>query len=124
MHYRMTSPVSAPPCAVGSTSRAQMATRLESYSCTNIISNRIRIIFLRKNTGGHPLAASLCCLGSLLPAKARRMSTYAKVARNYRRICTYGFIGLKVPVESTLAEPAWVGGIQEANSAEFRRTDE
>jgi hypothetical protein len=53
------------------------------------------------------------------------MSRYAKIAPNSGRICSYGFIGLKVPVESTLAKKSTrVGGIQEANSAEFRRTDE
>ena len=68
--YRITSPVSAPFHAAGSaTSRAQIATFLESNSCTKTPNNRIRIILLRKNIGGHPLAASLCCLGPLLPLR-------------------------------------------------------
>jgi hypothetical protein len=36
--------------------------------------------------------------------KASRMSTYTNAAHNSRGICTYDFIGLKVPLESALGK--------------------
>ena len=54
-----------PRTADSATSGVQITTHLESNSCTNIASNLIRIILLRKNTRGHPLAVALCCVGPL-----------------------------------------------------------
>ncbi len=95
------------------TSPAQIATRLESYRCTHHADNHIRIISLRKIIGG--TLGGIMLLRGFFSAKASRMSTYANVASNSSRICTYGFIGLKVPVESTLAKKFREGGFRRIN---------
>jgi hypothetical protein len=89
--------------AGSATSHVPITTPLESNYCTNMLSNLIRIMLLRKNIGGHPFGG-IMLLRRFISAKASRMSTYANAARNSRGICTYDFIGLKVPVESTLAK--------------------
>ena len=108
---------SAPATARGSASlrtadsptfRTHIVTNLESYSCTKMFSNHIRITSLRKNIGGAPLGVIML---HWLPfsAKARRMSTYANAVRNCLRICTYDFIGLEAPLGSALAKKSQWG---------------
>src|SRR5579863_7053573 len=82
--------------------RTQLATHLESYSCTRSKLNNIRIILLHKSTGGHP-PGGIMLQKPRFSAKPSRISTCANSDRNSRRICTYGFIGLKPPLESALA---------------------
>jgi hypothetical protein len=107
------------------TSPAQIATRLESYSCTHSADNHIGIISLRKNIGGHPLGA-IMLLRFSFSTKASRMSTYTNAAHNSRGICTYDFIGLKVPLESALAKKFREGGrhSESQTPTEFRRIND
>jgi hypothetical protein len=99
---RVTLPGPASLRTVGSrNSRRRIITIVESYSC------RMRRINILKSyscgkIGGPPLPSAIMLLTFSLSIKDRRMSRYEKSARNSSRIRTYGFIKLKVPLESAL----------------------
>jgi hypothetical protein len=89
-------------------SRRRIITILESYSCRMRKRNPLKSYSCGK-IGGHAFPRQLCCFTfNRFRFKAIRMSRYEKSARNPSRICTYGFIRLKVPLESALTSK--VGG--------------
>jgi len=82
-------------------SRRRIITIVESYSCRMHRNKYHKITLLRENRGATP-PCSIMLLTLSLSIKASRMSRCEKFAHNYPRICTYGFIELKLALESTL----------------------